>query len=280
MVNVSDNKYSARSHVSQTAQLTNLVDVVRAAGNRTLYQSPSAPDSQKRAANHPVWYGAKFDMKDESTWHPPTAVDQMKSVTKKGRELTFHIQCWDDMLMRSKDGIDMHDKPFRLLRVRCVDATGKPVYKRPMWLMVFGYRRNELTVIDIVDDFLQRYDIEHFFRFGKQRLLMTAAQTPEVDHEENWWQIVILAYAQLWMARHLAQQTPRPWERYQQPKSTTVATPSATQRDFGRLIQQFGTPAKSPKPRGYSPGREKGAKQTPRTRQPVIKKSKIAQSPP
>ena len=36
-----------------------------------------------------------------------------------------------------------------------------------------------------VETFLQRFDIEHFFRFGKQRLLLTAAQTPNVETEEN-----------------------------------------------------------------------------------------------
>ena len=35
-------------------------------------------------------------------------------------------------------------------------------------------------------------------RFGKQRLLMTQFQTPDVEHEENWIQFVLLAYVQLW----------------------------------------------------------------------------------
>ena len=81
------------------------------------------------------------------------------------------------MLMKGKDGIQMHDHPFRLLRVTCVDDNGNPVYTRPMWLLVFGKRRNELSLTACVDSFLQRYDIEHFFRFGKQKLLLTAAQS-------------------------------------------------------------------------------------------------------
>ena len=38
-------------------------------------------------------------------------------------------------------------------------------------------------------------------RFGKQRLLMTQFQTPDVEHEENWIQFVLLAYVQLWAAK-------------------------------------------------------------------------------
>ena len=280
-VNAADSKYSTRQYVSQINEVDNLVNIVRSASNRVFYQSPPArPDGEKKPAHRPTWYGEKFDLKKPDTWPTPSDTAKMTTVTKKGKELTFHIQCWDDILMRGKNGIDMHDRPFRLLRVICVDNKGNVVFKRPMWLLVFGKRRNELSLVEIVDAYQQRYDIEHFFRFGKQKLLLTAAQTPIVENEENWWDIVMLAYVQLWTARHLAQHSPRPWERYQQPKSTSVATPSATQRDFGRLIQQFGTPAKSPKPRGNSSGREKGEKQTPRTRHPVIKKTKKAASSP
>ena len=138
----------------------------------------------------------------------------------------------------------------------------------------------------------QRYDVEHFrgamllaraiaragafrVRFGKQRLLMTAYQTPEVEHEENWWQLTQLAYVQLWLARYLAERMPRPWERYL-PRYTTEsskeASPSEVQRDFGRIIQEIGTPAKVLKPRGKSKGRAKGERPEQRKRQQVIKK--------
>jgi hypothetical protein len=273
VVKVADSKYSGRQHVSQTGNIDNLVDIVRSAGNRSFYQSPPPiPEGQKRPANHPTWYGQKFSMKDISTWHEPDQTAQLKTTTKKGKTLTFHIRGWDNMLMKGKDGIDMHNHPFRLVCVTCVDDRGNPVYKRPMWLLVFGKRRNNLSLVDIVEAYLQRYDIEHFFRFGKQKLLLTAAQTPNVETEENWWQIVMLAYVQLWAARELAQQMPRPWENKPEPDSTAVASPTATQRDFERLTRQFGTPAHPPKPRGYSQGRKKDQKLTLRARQPVIKK--------
>ena len=57
-----------------------------------------------------------------------------------------------------------------------------------------GKQRQKLKLLDIYVAYHQRYDLEHYFRFGKQKLLMTAFQTPEVEREENWWQIVQLAY--------------------------------------------------------------------------------------
>jgi hypothetical protein len=106
---------------------------------------------------------------------------------------------------------------------------------------------------------------------------MTDYQTPEVQHEENWWQITQLAYVQLWLSRNLAESMPTPWERYlpqfQTQTETQEASPSMVQRDFSRIIQEIGTPAKVPKPRGKSPGRTKGAQQKPRQRRKVIRKS-------
>ncbi|MDM8556509.1 hypothetical protein QUF75_17425 [Desulfococcaceae bacterium HSG7] len=51
-----------------------------------------------------------------------------------------------------------------------------------------------------------------------------------------------------------------------------MASPARTQRGFGEIISRIGTPAKAPEPRGYSPGRAQGQKQTPRKRHSVIKK--------
>ena len=144
---------------------------------------------------------------------------------------------------------------------------------------MIGEHRNELSLVEAWQAYGQRYDVEHYFRFGKQRLLMAAYQTPDVEHEENWMQIVALVYMQLWLARDLAEALPRPWERYLPEANRETASPSTVQRDFGRIIRQIGTPAEPPKPRGKSPGRAKGERQHPRKRQPVIKKAKKAANP-
>ena len=161
---------------------------------------------------------------------------------------------------------------------------------------------------DIWDADQQRYDLEHFFRFGKQRLLMDAYQTPETDREENWWTLVQLAYLQLWFARDQANNLPRPWERYlprfrsnspaSEEKNTvpsdmgpeneaaspsetppeeetvsSVPSPSAVQRDVSRILRETGTPARASKRRGKAPGRSAGENVVLRVRVPVIKKS-------
>ena len=156
---------------------------------------------------------------------------------------------------------------------------GSPVWSnfigalwRPMWLSVFGQGRHQLTAEEGWQVYCQRYDLEHFLRFSKQKLLMSAFQTPDVEHEENWVQLTLLAYVQLWAARSLAVNLPRSWERYLPSSVNGHVTPSLMQRDFSRIISQIGTPASSPKRRGKFPGRSLGQSQPRRRRHQVVKK--------
>ena len=211
-------------------------------------------------------------MKDPTTWHQVDEVAFYNFPTKRGRNLKVEIKAWKDMLMRGTNNYGMHKHPFTLLLIVVKDENGKSIWK-PMWLLVIGQKRNQLSLSEIYLSYRQRFDMEHLFRFGKQKLLMKSYYTPEVEHEENWFQLTLLAYVQLWAARKLAVSLPRPWERYLPNYKTEKITPSFVQRDFYRIISQIGTPAVSPKPRGFSPGRIKGDKKVPRPRHQVIKKT-------
>jgi hypothetical protein len=275
-VQVVDSEYSLAAYLGEMVEHENLVTIARVRSNRVFYQMPpSSPTSPSRG--HPTWYGERFDLKDPDTWGEPDEVVQTTYTNHRGRVYRVQLECWHNLLMSGTRKYPMHKHPFTLIRVRLFNEAGEQVFQRPLWLLVMGQRRRELSLSEAWEAYMRRYDVEHFFRFGKQRLLMTAYQTPEVQHEENWWHLAQLAYMQLWLARGLAEAMPRPWERYL-PQFQTQAegqesSPSMVQRDFGRIIGEIGTPAKSPKPRGKSPGRTKGDRQKPRKRQKVIKKS-------
>lgn len=255
-------------------QEENLILLTRARSNRNFYYPPEHVKTD--GAGHPIWYGAPMKLPDEKTHHPPAHQEEIKRVTRKGKTFTIKISCWYDMLMRGHKDFATHEYPFTLVRVVATNTDGKNVYKKPLWLMVFGKKRMELQSADIYDNYCQRYDIEHFFRFAKQRLLLDAYQTPEVKHEEAWWQFVSLAYAQLYLCRELSEKLPNPWEVYlPNYKAPSECTPTQVLRDFNRLIKQkIGTPAKEPKPRGKAPGRKKGYQPPERTTKPVIFKTK------
>jgi hypothetical protein len=179
------------------------------------------------------------------------------------------------MLMRGNRAAPMHQHPFTLVRITRYDEAGQPAFKRPLWLVVMGDRRDELSLLQIYLAYQTRFDLEHFFRFGKQKLRLTRFQTPEVEREEKWWLLNHLAFAQLWLARHLTVALPRPWERYLPAMKNRLISPTLVQRGFARIIRQLGTPAQSPKPRNISSGRALGVKLPQRPRQPVVVKRKL-----
>ncbi len=267
---VTDSSYSARPFLCQQGQHENLVTVARVRSNRVFYQSPKLCEWPRRRG-HPTWYGERFDLKDQTTWHPPDETRRTTLTTYRGKVLSVTVKAWTQMLMRGTKNCPMHLHPFTLLQIRVTDQEGKQIW-RPMWLIVMGQRRHQLTTQESWQAYRQRYDLEHFLRFGKQKLLMTAFQTPEVEREENWIQLTLLAYVQLWAAGELAVNLPRSWERYLPHSVNGQVTPTVVQRDFTRIISQIGTPASSPKRRGKSPGRTQGDSQTRRQRHQVIKK--------
>ena len=272
-----DTVYSNTAFLNPNAKHNNLVTVVRVRSNRVFYGIPSDSVSPG-GIGHPLWYGSPFRLNDLSDRPGPDASETVPFTFRNGRRCRVTIEAWYDMLMRGKRDLPMHHRPFTLVSVTVRDKDGKEVFSDPLWLIIIGERRREISLTDVYDAYRQRYDLEHFFRFGKNRLLMSSYQTPETGHEENWWEIAGLAYVNLFAAAPLSVRIPYPWERwlpdFKEPDIVTLPTPSMVQRDMLRIIQEFGTPAALPKPRGKSPGRKPGESPGKRERLPVVKKRK------
>ncbi len=272
-VEVGDSDYSQPAYLAANRAHEHLVSVIRCRGNRTLYRQKCRSATETGGA--PGHYGTPFSLKDPTTWHEPDDQTQLPFTNRRGRQFQVTIQAWHNMLMRGKnkpDRIRMYQYPFTLVRIVLLDEDGQLRFKHPLWLLVVGPRRLELSLELIYQAYIQRSDLEHFFRFGKQKLLLATYQTPDLEREERWWHLAHLAYLQLWVARDTAASLPRPWERNLPQHKAEKITPTLVQRDFERLISQFGSPAKTPKPRGKPPGRKKGFRLSPRERHKVLKK--------
>ena len=258
-VEVADSSYSKPDYLLAQQTQTNLVSIVRVRSNHIFYRQPLM--TVKVGRGHPTWYGPRFALKNPATWSTPDLQATTTFNRLKNQVYQVKIEAWDNLLLRGgrqPHGLSMHSYPLRLVRINFKRDNGEPVYAHPLWLIVSGVRCQKLKLEEIASAYQQRYDMEHFFRFGKQRMLLTHYQTPEVGHEQNWWQLVHLAYLQLWVAQQYAICQPRPWERYLPQMQQKSPSPAMVQRNFGAIIRQFGTPACVPKRRGYSPGRLKG----------------------
>lgn len=271
-VEVADSAYSKPAYLNANRDKKNFVSIVRARGTRSFYRQPVQAKHESPKQGHPAWYGEPFYLKVPDTWGAPDEVAATTFVSHKKISYRVEIQAWSNMLMRGGKNLPMHQHPFTLVKIRLSNQMGQALFQKPLWLIVMGDRRMELSLLDIYQAYLQRYDLEHFFRFGKQKLLLDKFQTPDDEHEEHWWRLVALAYLQLWVAKDAVLHLPRPWEQYLPSIVNKQITPAIVLRDMSRIIRQIGSPAPAPKRRGNSPGRRKGTKLTPRKRQPVLKK--------
>ncbi|MDM8544121.1 hypothetical protein QUF90_23845 [Desulfococcaceae bacterium HSG9] len=82
----------------------------------------------------------------------------------------------------------MHKHPFTVQRITVKDEDGRSVFRKPMRLIIFGDRRDVITVKDAYNAYRQRFDPECFFRFRKTEPLMDFHLTSVTEHVENRWE--------------------------------------------------------------------------------------------
>ncbi|MER5918434.1 NF041680 family putative transposase [Streptomyces sp. NPDC001982] len=116
--------------------------------------------------------------------------------------------------------------------------------------------------------FLRRFDLEHTFRFFKQSLGMTRPRLRTPEQADRWVWLIVAAYTQLRLARPLADDLRRPWER---PLTQDQLTPGRVRRGYPRIRRILGTPARPPKVTRPGPGRPPGRTTSPAPRHPVGK---------
>lgn len=271
-----------RCVVSWQRRSTNLVHIFRLSSNRNLFIKPTDNPDGKTFNGRKKEYGDKIKLGDTSTH--PTCHEQTETVwvTRTGKTHTMTIRSWQDVLLRGSRDFRASQHPLTLIQIYVTNEFGEPVFKRPLWLGVLGKRRHEISLVKTYQHYTARYDIEHFFRFGKRNLLMDAYQTAEVSHEESWWQLCTVAYMQLYLAKGIVPCLPQPWERYlpeykNNPELfSAIASPAKTQRGFSGVLETIGTPAAPCIPRGKPLGRMAGDTQIKREPQPIVFKTKKA----
>jgi hypothetical protein len=267
-ISVTDAAYSTKKWVIGGSKLPDIVHISRLRGNRKVYRMPACNSSPRRG--RPQIYGEELLLQDPSE---PDLEEITTMTSRKGRVYQVLLQRWNDVIMQGTKDEPTHKHAFDVLMVTVTDDKGKSVYRRPLWVMIAGVRRREVRSKDAQIAYGRRYDIEHYFRFGKQRLGMVASQTCETRHEENWHWVGLLAYNMLYYARSLAKSTRYPWEKKKIQVLSSIERPSQVQRDYNRIIPEIGTPAPFPKPRGKSSGRQLGYKMGARPDCPIIQKS-------
>lgn len=246
-------------------------------------------------------FGDKFYLTDASQWKTyhkkgvayqvwqeslceqgPDEHLEKQTALANGRTVIIDIRRWNDLLMRTKQGASMKDKPLDVLRVQVLDAqTRQPVFDRPLFLAVSGKRKNLVDSALVQEQYRERYDVETYYRFAKNNLLMDKLQTPVVEHLDNWLHMVQIASWLLFTAREEIGQVSCPvWQKYLPKNKTAQDNPlqpltiAQTQRAAHLLFSTFDQGPFLPLKCKKGKGRQKGRTFPQRTRFIVVKKTK------
>ncbi len=290
VINSLDSGYGCARYLAPMYAHENLVNIVRFRyGNKVWL--PAAADSKKT-------FGEKYYLIDANrikTYHKkgvPYEVEQrsifdlahqdyleLDGVTAKGRNLKILIWRWNGLLIRSKNGHNMKDKPFDVIASKVVDAdTGQLVFKRTMFTTIHGKRKDEIDTQQAFEIYRHRYDIEPSIKFCKQKLLLDKYQTPDQQHFDNWLVVVMSAFWLLFTAAASAMYRPKKWQQYKPVNKTAVKTqsnltPAQTRQAAQDYFLTFDNNPFLPQKCKSGPGREKGTPINQRTRHKVVKKS-------
>jgi hypothetical protein len=216
---------------------------------------PRLPGTNGRPPKH----GSEFALAKPNTWPQP----QHTTTTATTRYGTAKASSWDRLHPRLTHRTCWLDHQGELpviegtlIRLQ-VDHLPGDRDPKPVWLWS---SRTGATAADVDrwwHCFLRRFDLEHTFRLFKQTLGWTRPKLRTPQAADRWTWLVIACHTQLRLARRLADDLRRPWEK---PAAPGRLTPARVRRGFRNIHARTTHPAKAPKPGKPGPGRPPGSK--------------------
>ena len=218
-----------------------------------------APPRRPGAMGRPRKHGGELALADPATW-PPSQVTTSTATSRYGTALTT---AWDRVhprLTHRAAWLD-HDGQLpvidgTLIRLQ-VDHLPGDRHPKPVWLWSSATGAAPDQVDRLWQAFLRRFDLEHTFRLFKQVLGWTAPKIRDPRAADRWTWLIITVHAQLRLARPLADDLRRPWER---PAPPGRLTPSRVRRGFRNIRAAAAQLAGAPKTSKPGPGRPPGSK--------------------
>jgi DDE superfamily endonuclease len=218
-----------------------------------------APSRRPGTQGRPRKHGGQLALSDPATWPDPPVTTS----TPTSRYGMAAAAAWDRVHPRlthraawlDHDG-DLPVIEGTLIRLQ-VDYLPGDRDPKPVWLWWSRTGAAPADVDRCWQSFLRRFDLEHTFRLFKQVLGWTAPKIRDPAAADRWTWLIITCHAQLRLARPLAEDLRRPWERPAPPRRLT---PARVRRGFRNIRAKVCCPAGAPKPGKPGPGRPPGSK--------------------
>src|SRR4051794_18249677 len=233
-----------------------LIGRIRA--DRVLCTAVAAPrPGGRRATGRPRRHGAVMTLADPASWPAPST----RSASDTARYGRAQVLSWDRMHPRLTHRGAWATHPGRLpivagtlIRLQVDHLPGARAAK-PIWLWTSATGADADAVTGCWQAYLRRFDLEHTIRFAKQILGWTRPKIRCPAAADCWTWLILAAHTQLRLARPLAHDLRRPWER---PLPAERLTPARVRRGFRYLRAKTSCPASAPKPAHPGPGRPPG----------------------
>jgi hypothetical protein len=143
-----------------------------------------------RGHGRPAVYGRKFKFRDARTWGTPTETLHL-SDAELGQ---VTIRRWDKLHFQKAA-----QHPLTVIRIEC-DAPPLADW----WRLYF-----------------RRFAGDHWYRFAKQSLYWTRPRLKTPEQAERWSALMPVLTWQLWLARPIVCDKPRPWQKGQMSERMT-----------------------------------------------------------
>jgi len=251
---VLDRGYDSTCLWCQWSGLSHKGTLIRLKGNRCLYRVAPPPTGKKGA---PRKDGDKLQPDDPTTHANPDG--QWEDEDAKGR--LIQVRWWKHLHVKGARYLDLTG--IRVERPHAANSERDP---RVSWFVWIGDPHADIAQIAV--QYVLRFSQEHGYRFDKQALLWDKPHLRTPAQFERWTHVVAIVHNHVVLARDLVAAELRPWEHTQR-----LPTPQQVRRGIQKLLPSLGTPARSPQPRGKSPGRAKGAKIGKAKRYSVVRKT-------
>jgi hypothetical protein len=219
------------------------------------------PPRQPHTKGRPPRHGAEFVFGQPDTWGTPDT----HTVTDTRLYGTALARSWDRLhpKLTHRSSWAAADGTLPIIEgtvIRLdIDHLPSGATPKPVWLWWSGTGADNSDVDRLWQAYLRRFDIEHTFRLFKQTLGWTCPMIRTPEAADRWTWLILAAYTQLRLARPLAADRRRPWEK---PAPAERLTPARVRRDFRHIRPKAACPAGAPKPTNPGPGRPPGRRNT------------------
>jgi hypothetical protein len=246
-----DSEYGCAPFLKDSADIP-CDKVIRLRPNLCLRKMHSA----YRGWGRPAIHGKPFRFRDARTWGKP--LDTLDTRNANGESVQLSL--WPNLHFQGAPLLS-----FWVLRIEQISGVNTRRRPRVLWLAWSGESPPPLA--QWWEMYFRRFAVDHWYRFAKQSLGWTLPQFRTPEQEERWSHLMPELTWQLYLSRSIIQDRPLPWQ-----KTQTVFSPGRVKQSLGGLFMRIGTPTCEPKPRGKSPGWEKGRPRASVHRYSIVRK--------